>query len=207
VPRRALLDRVRAAVDTSGLWDELETDWLAFDCELLPWSAKALELLKTQYAAVGASARAALTASVQGLEAGVGRGVEVEQLLARAQDRLRMSDLFVDAYRRYCWKVETVDDLSLAPFQILASEGRSHLDQDHLWHMTTIKRLGGDAGFIRPTRFVAVDLNDPDSEVSGVPCWEALTEAGSEGMVVKSLDGIPRRAPWPGAAGSEGPGT
>jgi protein phosphatase len=186
----ALLGRVRAAVDTSGLWDELETDWLALDCELLPWSAKALELLKTQYAAVGASARAALTASVQRLEAGVGRGVEVEQLLARAQDRLRMSDLFVDAYRRYCWKVETVDDLSLAPFQILASEGRSRLDRDHLWHMTTIERLAGDAGSIRPTRFVVVDLNDPESEVSGVRWWEALTEAGGEGMVVKPLDGI-----------------
>jgi protein phosphatase len=188
--QEALLGRVRAAVDTSGLWDELETDWLALDCELLPWSAKALELLKTQYAAVGASARAALTASVQGLEAGVGRGVEVEQLLARAQDRLRMSDLFVDAYRRYCWKVETVDDLLLAPFQILASEGRSHLDRDHLWHMTTIERLAGDAETIRPTRFVVVDLKDPESEVSGVRWWEALTEAGGEGMVVKPLDGI-----------------
>jgi polynucleotide kinase-phosphatase len=188
--QEALVDPVRAAVDTSGLWDELETDWLALDCELLPWSAKALELLKTQYAAVGASARAALTASVQGLEAGVGRGVEVEQLLARAQDRLRMSDLFVDAYRRYCWKVETVDDLSLAPFQILASEGRSHLDRDHLWHMTTIERLTGDAGFIRPTRFVVVDLNDPESEVSTVRWWEALTGGGGEGMVVKPLDGI-----------------
>jgi protein phosphatase len=188
--QEALLGRIRAAVDTSDLWHELETDWLALDCELLPWSAKALELLKTQYAAVGASARAALTASVQVLEAGVGRGMEVEQLLARAQDRLRMSDLFVDAYRRYCWKVETVDDLSLAPFQILASEGRSHLDRDHLWHMTTIERLAGDAGSIRPTRFVVVDLNDPESEVSGVRWWEALTEAGGEGMVVKPLDGI-----------------
>jgi protein phosphatase len=188
--QEALLGRVRAAVDASGLWDELETDWLALDCELLPWSAKALELLKTQYAAVGASARAALTASVQGLEAGASRGVEVEQLLARVQDRLRMSDLFVDAYRRYCWKVETVDDLSLAPFQILASEGRSHLDRDHLWHMTTIERLAGDTGFIRPTRFVVVDLSDPESELSGVRWWEALTEAGGEGMVVKPLDGI-----------------
>jgi protein phosphatase len=190
--QEALLGRVRAAVDTSGLWDELETDWLALDCELLPWSAKALELLKTRYAAVGASARAALAASVQGLEAGVARGVEVEQLLTRAQDRLRMSDQFVDAYRRYCWKVEAVDDLLLAPFQILAIEARSHLDRDHLWHMTTIERLAGDAGFIRPTRYVVVDLNDPESEVSGVRWWEALTEAGGEGMVVKPLDGIVR---------------
>src|SRR5205823_6532053 len=108
---------------------------------LLPWSAKALELLRSQYAAVGASSRAALAASVHALEAGAGRGVEAEHLLARTQDRLRMSELFVDAYRRFCWKVDAVDDLGLAPFQILAGEGHSYVDRDHLWHVTTIERL------------------------------------------------------------------
>jgi protein phosphatase len=191
--QEALLDRVRAAVGAGGLWDELETDWLALDCELLPWSAKALELLKTQYAAVGASSRAALAASVLALEAGVGRGAEVEQLLARCEDRLRMSGQFVEAYRRYCWKVQTVDDLALAPFQVLAGEGHSYLDRDHLWHMTTIERLAlGGAGLLRPTRNVVVDLNDPESESSGVRWWQELTGAGVEGMVVKPLDGIVR---------------
>ena len=45
-----------AAISAAGLWDELETDWLVLDCELLPWSAKAEELLRGQYAAVGAAA-------------------------------------------------------------------------------------------------------------------------------------------------------
>ncbi len=193
VLQEGLLGRVRAAIDAGDLWDELETDWLALDCELLPWSAKALELLKTQYAAVGASSRAALAASVQALEAGVGRGVEVEQLLARNQERLRMSELFVDAYRRYCWKVETVDDLSLAPFQILAGEGHSYLDRDHLWHMTTIERLAqGSAAVVRPTRYLVVDLNDPESEAAGVGWWDELTGGGAEGMVVKPLESIVR---------------
>jgi protein phosphatase len=50
---------VRDAADRSGLWDELQTDWLALDCELMPWSATAQELLQRHYAAVGASGRAA----------------------------------------------------------------------------------------------------------------------------------------------------
>ncbi len=189
----ALIRRVRAAVDASALWDELETDWLALDRELLPWSAKALELLKTQYAAVGASSKAALTGAVRELEAGAGRGVEVEQLLARSRDRLRMSELFIDTYRRYCWRVETVDDLALAPFQILAGERHSYMDRDHLWHMTTVDRLAdGDAGPVLPTRYVVVNLDDPESGSSGVRWWEELTDAGGEGMVVKPLDGIVR---------------
>ena len=48
---RALLDRVRAAVDRRRPVDELDTDWLLLDAELLPWSAKAEELLREQYAA------------------------------------------------------------------------------------------------------------------------------------------------------------
>jgi protein phosphatase len=186
----ALLDRVRAAVDAADLWSELETDWLALDCELLPWSAKALELLKTQYAAVGASSRAALAVAVRELEAGAGRGVGVEQLLAWNEERLAMSERFVDAYRRYCWKVETVDDLAIAPFQILGGEGQCYVDRDHLWHMTTVERLAGDASFIRPTRHLVVDLDYPESVSSGIRWWEEVTEVGGEGMVVKPLDGI-----------------
>jgi protein phosphatase len=189
--QEAFLGRARASVDSSGLWDELETDWLALDCELLPWSAKALELLKTQYAAVGASANAALAASVRELEPAVARGVGVEPLLARTRYRLGTAQLFVDAYRRYTWNVETVDDLRLAPFQILAGEGHAHLDRDHVWHMTMVQRLvDGGSGLVRPTRHVVVDLDDPESTSAAVGWWQELTESGGEGMVVKPLDGI-----------------
>ena len=46
-----------------------------------------------------------------------------------------------EAYRRYSWNVRDVDDLALAPFQLLAGEGRSYVDRDHLWHMTTVGRF------------------------------------------------------------------
>jgi protein phosphatase len=187
----ALLERVRAAVDAAGLWSELETDWLALDCELLPWSAKALELLQSQYAAVGASSRAALAVAVQELRATAGRGVGVNPLLARSEERLRMSELFVDAYRRYCWTVKSIEDLALAPFQVLAGENHSYIDRDHLWHMATIERLARvGAGIVRPTRHLVVDLDDPESVSSAVGWWEALTNAGGEGIVVKPIEAV-----------------
>jgi len=135
------LDRVRMGLERSGLWDELGTDWLALDCEVLPWSAKALELLKGQYAAVGTSARAALTASISVIEAASYRGVDVATLLVRHQDRLAMAERFPEAYGRYSWKVSGIDDLRLAPFQVLAGEGCTYTDRDHGWHMGVSERL------------------------------------------------------------------
>ncbi|CAM5578987.1 Protein phosphatase OS=Streptomyces albaduncus OX=68172 GN=FHS32_001510 PE=4 SV=1 [Streptomyces griseoloalbus] len=53
-----VLGRLRTAVTEAGLWEELATDWLLLDAELMPWSLKASGLLRSQYAAVGAAAGA-----------------------------------------------------------------------------------------------------------------------------------------------------
>ena len=42
------------------------------------------------------------------------------------------------AYRRYCWPVDSLADLKLAPFHLLATEGHVHTEQDHPWHMETL---------------------------------------------------------------------
>jgi protein phosphatase len=189
----ALLDRGRNAMDESGLWDELGTDWLVLDCELMPWSAKALELMRTQYAPVGASSKAALAVSTAALEAASDRGVEVAPLLVRQQERLGMAERFVDAYGRYCWNVGGIDDLRLAPFQVLAGEGSAYTDRDHRWHMEVAERLASaDGRVLLATRSLHVDVTDPKSEQAGVAWWEELTSSGGEGIVVKPLAGIVR---------------
>lgn len=60
--------RVRDAAVNVGLFDRFESDWLLLDCELMPWSAKAQELLRRQYAAVGTAARAGLGETVAALD-------------------------------------------------------------------------------------------------------------------------------------------
>ena len=52
----AFLTRLQNAVSKADLWNSLNTTWIALDCELMPWSARAQQLLQEQYAAVGASA-------------------------------------------------------------------------------------------------------------------------------------------------------
>jgi protein phosphatase len=188
---RELIGRVTAAASAAGLWQELGTDWLALDCELLPWSAKAGELLRGQYAQVGAAATAALEAERRVLAAVAARGVDVGGLLARSAERAESAEGFVAAYRRYCWPVETVDDLRLAPFQILAGEGSVHARRGHGWHLEVLGRLcDRDPGVLRRTRSVTVDLGDPASEAAAIAWWNELTAAGGEGMVVKPADAI-----------------
>ena len=190
---RELLRRVTAAVGAAGLWEELGTDWLALDCELLPWSAKAGELLRGQYAPVGAAATATLEAEAGVLAAAAARGVDVADLLQRSRQRGDAAAGFVAAYRRYCWPVGSVDDLRLAPFGVLAGEGAVHALRGHGWHLDVLGRLcDRDPGTLRRTRSVTVRLGDPASEQAATAWWQELTAAGSEGMVAKPADTVHR---------------
>jgi protein phosphatase len=189
----ALLDKVRHAVTATGLWDELGTDWLVLDAELLPWSAKAEELLQRQYASVGAAATNALREEEAILTAALTRGADVQDMLARTTARRDMADRYVNAYRQYCWTVDSIDDLRLAPFQILAGEGKVHALTDHLWHLEVLGRLAGvDPTAFRTTATTLVDLDDPASEAAAIAWWEDMTGRGGEGMVVKPVDVLHR---------------
>jgi len=191
---KALLDGVRAAVEACGLWARLETDWVCLDCELMPWSAKAQELLRNQYAAVGAAARMALPKVIARLAETGARGLDTAELLARYRERYELSGRFVEAYRQYCWPVSGIRDLKLAPFHLLASEGAVHLDRDHLWHMETLAELAGadESGLILASRHRTVELADPASEAEATRWWEEMTAEGGEGMVVKPLAFVAR---------------
>jgi protein phosphatase len=185
---REILNRVQTAATAAGFWDEFKTTWLCLDCELMPWSAKAQELLKQQYAAVGTSAHASLMAEVATLTQAAGRGLDVNALLTRTTARQEMVDAYIESYRRYCWPVNSVNDLKLAPFHLLATEGAVHTDKPHDWHMNTLARLAG--GILVATPFRVIDLTDSTSEAEGIHWWEELTGRGGEGMVIKPLDFI-----------------
>ncbi|HEX4811646.1 MAG TPA: polynucleotide kinase-phosphatase, partial [Nonomuraea sp.] len=184
-----LVERLRAACEP--LWEELGSDWVALDCELLPWSAKAGDLIRSQYASVGAAARAALPEAVAALEAAAGRGLDVGGLLARTRRRAGNAALFRDAYARYCWPVDGLEGVRVAPFQILACEGRNTALEPHAWHLASLARL--DAPLIKHTEHVFVDLGSAESRAAATAWWESLTAAGGEGMVVKPAAHTPGR--------------
>jgi len=183
-----LLDRVRSALDGAGFWEQLRTDWVCLDCELMPWSVKAQELLRQQYAAVGAASRAGLADSVATLELATHNN-DVTGLLERFRARAAAAARYVDAYRRYCWPVHSLNDLRLAPFHLLATEGKVHANKDHAWHMETLARVCQcDSPLLLATPWNVVDVTDSESEARAVAWWEDLTNRGGEGMVVKPLE-------------------
>ena len=206
-----LLGRLREAVTKCGVWDELSADWLLLDAELMPWSAKAEDLLRNQYAAVGAAADSALGAAVSVLEkaSAAGRGTRsVRCSNARVPGRA-MPIAYREAYRRYCWPTDGLDGLRLAPFQLLASGVRSgavtYYERDHGWHLALIDRLVEAApDLLQSTRRLLVDSTDPESTSAAVRWWDELTAGGGEGMVVKPLANLARGTPQSGPAGHQG---
>ncbi|CAB1055890.1 Putative phosphatase [Olavius sp. associated proteobacterium Delta 1] len=202
-----LIEKVKSALDKFEFWNKLETQWVCLDCELMPWSAKAQELLKSQYAAVGSSATAALTDTISALEqvakrndlereftvpkSGSSQPVNIEKVLGWYENRLEMVQDYQNAYRHYCWPVESIHDLKLAPFHVLATEKCVHVDKDHEWHMTMINEFCmKDSDILLSTPYKIVDLNDPNSQQEALGWWEELTGQGGEGMVVKPYDFI-----------------
>ncbi|WP_078878347.1 polynucleotide kinase-phosphatase [Streptomyces sp. NBRC 110035] len=191
-----ILGRLRTAITDAGLWDTLETAWLLLDAELMPWSLKASGLLRSQYAAVGAAGGAVFPGALAALESAAARGVEVRELLERQRERAGAVGAFTQAYRRYCWTTDQLDGVRLAPFQILAAQGRSLAGLPHDEQLALLDRVveHDPTGLLQTTRRLYVDPADPESVRAGVDWWLEMTGRGGEGMVVKPV-GAPARDP------------
>ncbi|MET8579988.1 polynucleotide kinase-phosphatase [Streptomyces collinus] len=189
-----ILDRLRSAVGEAGLWKELDTDWLLLDAELMPWSLKASGLLRSQYAAVGAASGAVFPGALAALEAAAARGTDVGGLLERLRGRAADAAAFTDAYRRYCWTTDGLEGVRLAPFQLLAVQGRSLAALPHDEQLALLDRLveHDGTGLLQTTRRLYVDTGDPESVRAGVDWWLEMTGRGGEGMVVKPLGALVR---------------
>ncbi len=181
-----LLHRVRAALDNIEFWNSTNTDWLCLDCELMPWSVKAQSLVLQQYAAVGAASRATLDESVTVLTQSATHNPDVQVLLDKYSHRQDMAMQYVHAYRNYCWPVNSIRDLKLAPFHLIATQGHTFFDDDHEWHMDMIEQIcKQDVNLLLATPYKVVELEDEDSIAEATTWWKKLTERGGEGMVVK----------------------
>ena len=193
-----VLDRLQAVLDKTNFWSDFQTDWVCLDTELMPWSEKAQELLERQYAPVGRAGRDGLSEAVKALqklcqreniqyevsEITSGQNFSPFELLEEFQKKQTALEKYTDAYREYCWKVQSVNDLKIAPFHILAVEGQTFSNKPHIWHMEMIRKYCTGDIFI-PTEYICVDTENETSVRHGIDWWINLTGNGGEGMVVK----------------------
>ena len=203
-----VLSRLDKVLTRTGFWSDFATDWVCLDTELMPWSEKARTLLSRQYAPVGRAGRESIAAAISALEETCkrpnrpfevseltsGQNVDPLELLERFKEKQHSIDAYIDAYREYCWKVSSVDDLRIAPFHLLACEGNVFSCEKHVWHMEKIRQYctGIDPVFMA-TEYICVDTADEGSVNAGVDWWMKLTASGGEGMVVKPETFVARR--------------
>ncbi len=188
-----LLNRLRMALDYINFWGSYDTDWACLDCELMPWSVKAQSLLLQQYAAVGAASRTALGEAVTVLGQATAHGIDTQALLDTYARREMLAEQYVHAYRNYCWPVNSISDLKLAPFHLLATQSHTYFDANHEWHMELLAEIcKEDRSLLLATPYKVIDVNDSARVDEGIRWWEEITGHGGEGMVVKPSGFIER---------------
>lgn len=195
-----LLNRLDNVLTETGFWTDFSTDWVCLDTELMPWSEKAQGLIRTQYAPTGNAGKSSLAVAVNALEKTCerkntspevnritsGQNVQPAELLERYKSKLNDMEKYICAYREYCWTVNSIDDYRIAPFHLLACEGKVFNQEKHVWHMETIRKyITGIDNIFMATPYICVDTEDEKSVRDGIDWWLELTSDGGEGMVVK----------------------
>ncbi|RFM31885.1 polynucleotide kinase-phosphatase [Chitinophaga silvisoli] len=187
---QGFLKKIADVITERGGWETYDTDWFCLDCELMPWNLKAQQLLRNQYGATGAAGRYAMQGAIASLEQAATNPAALP-LLREYRERAAMVDQFTTAYRQYCWEVRGMEDYQLAPFHLLATEGKTYFDKDHEWHMEQLAVFaGGEGNPVIATKYQVVDLEDEAGVLAATEWWHAMTNNGGEGMVVKPYDFI-----------------
>ncbi len=181
----AIVDRVARAITAAGLWQDLKTDWVLLDAELMPWSAKAQELLRQQYGPTVVAAKASAGALAQALAATCPTLDGLDLLRESAKLSTANAARFEAALKGYCWDASTVDDYRVAPFHLLAGEGRVFDDRSHGWHMQTLARICAVEPILKQTAWQELSTSDDRARDSLAQWWLRHTEDGGEGMVIK----------------------
>jgi protein phosphatase len=183
--------RVAAALEFSGLWQELGSDWALLDTELMPWSAKAQDLLRKQYLPTATAARASAEAMLAALcRAGRVEGLEsLRQITETRRDNAVRMRAAIDGY---CWPTLNVDDHRIAPFHLLAAEGAVFADRPHTWHMETLGRLAAGDPVLQTTGWRRIDATSESDRAAVADWWAEHTAAGGEGMVLKPTSFVVR---------------
>lgn len=182
--RASVLERISAAA--APLFDELATDWLLLDAEIMPWNTKAASLIRDQYAPTGKAALIGAGLVNDALRRLGDRGVEIpDGTSERFALRERNAARFDKVWRGYSWETPTIDEVRIAPFHVLASEGRVHSNERHSQHMKWIDMLVGRDPIFTPTDFTEVSLHSPTALAAVVDKWMDDTAQGAEGVVVK----------------------
>lgn len=178
-----VVSRLQTELHRIGYFEKYETDWVLLDAEIMPWNLKARELISSQYAHVAENAVADRTLLKAKLEAGLERISGLQDWLDEYSSKLENARTFTEVFQKYCWDVESVGAIQIAPFHVLAHSDRTFFDKSHEWHMEMNQMLASESELFVETEWKVI--TDEASEQEVIDWWLAVTEDGHEGIIIK----------------------
>ncbi|MFY3791119.1 polynucleotide kinase-phosphatase [Ureibacillus sp. MALMAid1270] len=178
-----ILSRINKGLTTSNYFDKYGTEFVLLDAEIMPWNLKAKELISSQYAHVSENAILDRSVLKSKIERALGNHKELENWLEEYDEKLTNAQIFKEVFQKYCWEINNIDQIQIAPFHLLAHSSETFFDKPHTWHMEKNKEFSTlDTIFVETEYKV---IHDESSEEEVRAWWEEITADGHEGIVIK----------------------
>ncbi|MFA9557741.1 polynucleotide kinase-phosphatase [Evansella sp. AB-rgal1] len=178
-----ILQRLHEGLMNNKYFDRYKTDYVLLDAEIMPWNLKAKELISSQYAHVSENAILDRSFLKKKLEKALPRHKDLETWLAEYDSKLENAIIFKEVFQKYCWDVEDINHIQIAPFHVLAHSNETFFHKPHTWHMEMNREFANMVDMFVETEFMLID--DARSETDVIEWWEDITSDGHEGIVIK----------------------
>ncbi|WP_026908152.1 polynucleotide kinase-phosphatase [Paucisalibacillus globulus] len=180
---KEIMKQINEGMLSNDYFTTYDTDYVLLDAEIMPWNLKAKELISSQYAHVSENAILDRSYLVDKLKETVPTNQQLEGWLREYEEKLEHALVFKEVFQKYCWNVEGVKEIQIAPFHVLAHSNETFFDKPHTWHMEMNQEFAKLADIFVETEFMVIDSESSEAEV--INWWETMTKDGHEGIVIK----------------------
>ena len=178
-----ILQRINESLTTSDYFNQYNTEFLLVDAEIMPWNLKAKELISSQYAHVAENAILDRSLLKDKLESAVSYNENLKNWLSEYEEKLANAQAFKEVFQKYCWEINDIEQIQIAPFHVLAHSNETFFHKPHTWHMKMNKEFAAMDNLFVETEYMVID--DTASEEAVIKWWDAITSDGHEGIVIK----------------------
>ncbi|GIN84967.1 polynucleotide kinase-phosphatase [Heyndrickxia sporothermodurans] len=166
-----------------GYFQKYKTDFLLLDAEIMPWNLKAKELISNQYAHVSENAILDRMKLRNKLRDASLKNEEINNWLQEYEEKLNNALRFKQIFQKYCWNINGIEQIQIAPFHVLAHSNETFFDKPHTWHMEMNREFSKLSNLFVETEYKVIHNDKSEEEV--IKWWESMTSECHEGIVIK----------------------
>ncbi|MFE4893780.1 polynucleotide kinase-phosphatase [Peribacillus butanolivorans] len=178
-----LVLKINQDLHESGYFEKYDTDYVLLDAEIMPWNLKAKELISSQYAHVSENAILDRTMLKEKIAEAARENMELKGWLEEYEQKLENAYTFKEVFQKYCWEIEDINSIQIAPFHVLAHSNETFFDQPHTWHMEMNREFATRSSLFVETEYKLITSEASEEEV--IKWWQDITSEGHEGIVIK----------------------